>query len=281
MADVQEQEVSNEITLEDFKADEQEAKPSKEAPAKDPSPEPEKEKPEAKEPEKAEEPKEAKEPEKVEPPELKTKDDTDKPEKAEETPEKTSETPKADERKAQLNTEIRDLVAQRNALKAEVEKANAEVYQVATEDELTEQGMSAVEAKVEAMRQERELEKYNSQVADAQLTLGHESQRVLNDFSIFNPDSEDYDKELADEAAALLEANLIIDENTKQVIGSNVSPYQLYKTIAKASGISAAKGQVQAQKATEQMLANADAPASTPKPEEKVDPLIALWRSDD
>lgn len=193
-----------------------------------------------------------------------------------------AEAPKAEARKQQLNTEIRDLVAKRNELKVEVEKANAEVYQPATSEELVEQGMTELEAKVEAMRQEQEMDKFNSRVAEAQLTISHEADKVLTDFPIFNPESNTYDEELATEAAQLLEANLIKDPNTNQVIGSNVSPYQLYKTFARAAGISATKGQIQGQKNTEKMLANADAPsgATKQKAPEK-DPIMAIWDSDD
>lgn len=194
---------------------------------------------------------------------------------------------KAEERKAQLNTEIRDLVSQRNALRKEVEQANSEVYQPATEDELTEQvnpdtgeNYTRLEAKLEEMRQAQEIERYNSQVAEAQLTLGSESERVLNDFPIFNPDSEQYDKELAEEAAGLLEANLVIDPNTEQVIGSNVSPYQLYKTLAKAHGISAVKGQLKGQQATERQLANVDSGNSASPPQKPKDPLTELWKDE-
>ena len=207
----------------------------------------------------AEEKSEAKEPEVAteESEEVETKsDDAEKEteeapeeESKEDAPESDDETEtkpqsKADERKAQLNTEIRDLVSQRNALKAEVEKINAEAYQVATEDELVDQGYSATDAKVEALRQAIEMKEYNDKVADAQLSISSEAQRVLDDFPIFNENSDEYDKELATEAFQLLQANLILDPNTQQVIGSNVSPYQLYKTLARASGISATKGQI-------------------------------------
>lgn len=240
--------------------------------------------------------KETKETKEAEKPEAKGKEEADTPvppdvptkaetESEEETPAEETETAdkptKADERKIQLNTEIRDLVARKNALQADVEKANAEVYQPATEDELTEQGMTAVEAKVEAMRQEREMEKYNSQVADAQLTIGHESNRVLQDFPIFNPDSESYDEELAGEASELLRANLILDPNTNQVIGSNVSPYQLYQTLARASGISATKGQLKGQQDTEQMLASADNAGSASPPKKPKDPVLDILASDE
>lgn len=275
MADDIADDVSTEITLDDFNADEQQpakADPSpvtKDAPAK---PEPE-EKAEAKDtPEEQTD-------DTATPPDVPTKTETESP-PADET--ETQDKPnKAEDRKAQLNSEIRDLVAQRNTLRTEVEKANAEVYQPASVDDLTEQGMTDIEAKVEAMRQEREMEKYNNQVAEAQLTIGHESQRVLNDFPMFDPDSQSYDKELATEASELLQANLVIDPNTNQVIGSNVSPYQLYKTLARASGISAVKGQIKGQADTEKQLANVDANSSAAPPKAKSDPLMDLWKSDD
>lgn len=188
---------------------------------------------------------------------------------------------KADERKQQLNTEIRDLVAQRNALKAEVEKTTAQAYQPDSVEGLVEQGYTELEAKVEAMRQGQEVERFNAQVVDAQLTLESESSRVLNDFPIFDPQSDQYRPEVAAKAANLLSKNLVLDPNTGQVIGSNVSPYQLYETIADASQISAQDGQVRAQQATEKMLANADAPTSASPPKVKEDPILAILKSDD
>lgn len=268
------------ITPDDFMADEQEpakAEPSTAKPAKaDPKPEV------------AEDTKEeAKGDDTPATPDVPTKGEEGEPPKADDAKDDEAETPedkpqgKAEERKAQLNTEIRDLVSQRNALREEVTKANAEVYQPATEDELQAEGLSATDAKVEALRQSIEMRDYNEKVADAQLTLSSESNRVLTDFPIFNPDSESYDKELAEEAAGLLSSNLILDPNTQQIIGSNVSPYKLYQTLAKAAGISTVKGQLKGQQATEQMLANADANSSAAPPKEKVDPLMALWLEED
>ena len=215
---------------------------------------------------------------KKEEPKTETEDEAEAEVEETETEEKPPEVEKpqgkAEERKTQLNTEIRDLVAQRNALKADVEKANAEVYQPATEEELTDQGLSATDAKVEALRQQIEMRDYNEKVAEAQLTIGHESERVLNDFPIFNSESESYDKELAEEAATLLQQNLITDPNSGQIIGSNVSPYQLYKTLARASGISATKGEIKGQRNTEKQLANVDAPSSAAPEKKPVDPIM-------
>lgn len=278
-----------EITLDDFNADEQDtakadSSPAKEAKAEEPAPT---------DKQTAEKTAETKDEAKVSTeskdsndtvaaPDVPVVKDTETEAQSDETDTDKPQT-KADERKTQLSTEIRDLVSQRNALKAEVEKANAEVYQPATENELVDQGLSATDAKVEALRQQIEMRDYNERVAEAQLTLSSESQRVLNDFPIFNPDSDTFDAELAQEAADTLGSNLLIDENSKQIIGVNpgFSTYQFYKTLARASGISQVKGQIKGQRDTEQMLANADTNTSTAPPKAKVDPLMELWKADD
>lgn len=228
--------------------------------------------------------------------------ETDSPEEKPEAEEPETDKPqtKAEERKTQLNTEIRDLVSQRNSLKREVEKLTGEVYKPASEADLREETnpdtgekYTALEAKFEALRQENAMARYNEDVADAQLSIGTESMRVLNDFPIFNPESDSYEPELASEAADLLEANLIRDDEVPEIgedgkptgkgiiIGSRISPYSLYQTLARASGISATKGQLKGQQAREEMLANADAPPTVAPPKEKKDPVIALWEADD
>lgn len=287
MAD-QANDVDDDAILATLKDDEQESPKAEPSTAEEKKPEAK----DAKEPE-AEEPKEAEKPK--EEPKPSTEAEEEGEEKLAEKPEeKPAEEPaedkptKADERKAQLNTEIRDLVAKRNALKNEVEKANAEVYQPAAEDELTDQTnpdtgqpYTSVEAKLESMRQQQEMDKYNTQVAEAQLTISHESERVLQDFPVFNPDSETFDKELAEEAADLLRANLVVDPNTNQVIGSNVSPYQLYKTLDRAHQSSKAKGQIQGREETEEMLANTDSPGNAAPIKKVKDPILDILASDD
>lgn len=273
-----------EITPDDFMADEQESTKAESSPV-------ETKEPEAKAEDKPEADEGIKPPTAPELPEA--KETEEEPEQSE-VPEETDKPTKADERKAQLNQEIRDLVSQRNSIKAEVAKATSDVYQPATENDLVDEGMSVTEAKVEAMRQQLEVRDYNERVAEAQLTLGSESLRVMNDFPIFNPDSDQYDQELAEEAAALLEPNLIRDPNVPEIdqttgkptgrgliIGSNVSPYKLYKTLDRASGISATKGQLKGQQAHQEMLANADTPGSVAPPKKAVDPVLSIWNSED
>ena len=172
---------------------------------------------------------------------------------------------KAEDRKQQLNQEIRDLVSKRNTIREEVERQNAEVYQPATDEELlgqinpeTGEYYNRLEAKLAAMEQRQEIATYNNQVAEAQLTLSSEASRALQDFPMFDEQSPEYDAESAKEADDLLGASLIFDPNTGRPIGSNLSPYKLYQSIANSSQRSRVRAQSAAQKATEKMMANAD-----------------------
>jgi hypothetical protein len=287
-ADVQ----ANEITLDDFNADEQESPKAESSPAED------------KTPDVVEKPKETKEEVKADD----TATDTEESEATETDGDQEeadeTETPQGEDKTLKPKSENRfqNLANENRELRQKVEQLTSQVYQPATEDELTEtvnpetgENFNRLEAKFEAYRQQQELDKYNSQVVGSQMEIGNEAYAVISDFPQFNPDDkENFDEELATEAADLLEANLIRDPNVPEIdpqtanptgkgliIGSNISPYKLYKTLARASGISATKAQIKGQEATEKMLANADTAGSVSPPKAKVDPLMALWKSDD
>ncbi len=294
MAD--EPDVTSEITPEDFdgeQPDKAESSPAKEA--KDSKETPKAEKTEAKD---TKEKGDA-----VVPPDVPTKeaDKEDVPEKDkgevdkpadEDKPKDETPNPKSENRFQTLANENRELRRQN-------EQLIAQTYQPATEAELTSEinpetgeNYNRLEAKFEAYRQQQELEKYGSQVSEAQSILGNEAYSVMSEFPAFNPENEQFDEELATEASQLLEANLIRDPNVAEVddkgqptgkgiiIGSNVSPYQLYKTLARASGISGTKGQLKGQQDTEKMLANADTAGSSAPPKKAEDPLMKLFLED-
>lgn len=181
----------------------------------------------------------------------------------------------ADERKAQLNAEIRDLVGKRNAIKQEVERLNAGSYQPQTPEQLMAEGMSETDARVAAMEQKVELNDYNNKVAEAQLTISNESERVLRDFPMFDPASPQYIEPVAKQASDLLRQNLIFDPNNEQVIGAHVSPYSLYKTIYDANQASAVENQIAGQRAAESMAASAEPPSSAVPKEKREDPFLA------
>lgn len=199
--------------------------------------------------------------------ELEGAEDAD--EQSEEPEEETEDKPqsKGEQRKDQLNTEIRDLVAERNRIRAQVEQLNAQAYKAPSVEDLmntenpnTGDYYTRLEAELVSMKQERQMEQYNNQVAEAQLSLSNEAQRALRDFPMFNPNSPEFDPELAQEVDQILERSLDVDPRTGQIVGARLSPYQLYKSHAMAARSSAAKAQVKAKRDTATMLTNADRP---------------------
>lgn len=170
------------------------------------------------------------------------------------------------------NQEIRDLVAKRNSLRQRVEQTNGEAYRLATEQQLLDQVnpetgeyYSPLEAKVTLMEQRQQLEAYNSQIAEAQLTISTEAEKALRDFPMFDSTSDKYNPEIAQQVDQILGKSLEFDPRTGQVINSRVSPYQLYKSFHDTYMASEARGRVQGQKATEQMLSQADNAGGAPQ----------------
>lgn len=284
MADEPDVQVAD-ITPEDFMADEQESPKTDSSPVEAKAEAPAEEKPEVAEPEApAEE-------------EAKAETEGQSEDKTEET---ETETPKDETLAPKSQARFQNLANENRDLRRQVEQLTAQTYQPATEEDLanevnpeTGENYNRLEAKFEAYRQSQEIDKYNSQVVEAQASIGNESLGVLNDFPRFNPNSDQFEADLALDAAQLLEANLIRDPNVPEldqegkptgkgiVIGSNISPYQLYKTLDKASSLSITKGQIKGQQATETMLANADTGGSNAAPaKQTVDPVVALWKED-
>lgn len=205
--------------------------------------------------------------------EAESEDEEQSPEETE--PEEPAPT-KADERKQTLNSEIRDLVAERNRLRSEIETVNAQVYAPQSPEEIMEEtGQSQADARITAMEQRQELIDYNNRIAEANLVLESESERVYRDFPMFDSNSPQYNETIATEAADLLRANLQVDPNTGQIIGSNISPYKLFSTIARANQASAVENQLKGQKSAEQMLASAEPSSSATPVQPKEDPFLA------
>jgi len=209
--------------------------------------------------------------------------ETEESESQEEVPETSEEQPQGEEKPLSPKAENRfqQLANENKALREQIEQINSQVYQAQTTDELIDEGLSPELAEVRSLKQQLEIQDYNNKVVEAQTYLSNDSARVLNDFDIFNPDSPNFQEDIAASAAQALQKSLIIDPNTNQIIGSHLSPYEIYKPIADAYEKSKVVGQVEGQKATEKMLANVDArPSATPK-QPKKDPLLAILESDD
>lgn len=198
-------------------------------------------------------------------------------------PEAEQEQPQGEEKPLNPKSENRfqKLANENRELKEQIEKLHSEVYKPQTTEELIEEGLSPEMAEVRALKQQLEVQAYNNQVYEAQKDLSEQASRVLEDFTIFNPDSPDFQADLAADAAVALERAIIKDPNTGQIIGAHLTPYEIYKPIADAYAKSSLKGQIKGQKATEKMLASVDAPTSVTPKAPKKDPLLDILTSDD
>ena len=198
---------------------------------------------------------------------------------------------RADARKQQLNSEIRDKIAERNALRDEIAELSKQKYNlksaqdIPTVESLVEQinpntgdyytraeaENLRINQRLDAMEEQRAFNDYVERVADSRIQLSNEANQVVKDFPIFDPDSDQYNAELTAMADEIMQGSLIIDENTGQVIGSKVSPYKVYSAIAKAKASGEVGGKTSGRKAALDMMNNADVGSSVAAPSSKED----------
>lgn len=188
------------------------------------------------------------------------------------------ESPKRD-----ANARIRQLANENRELRKQIEDATAEVYRTDTKEELIEQGMSEAEARVEALEQRLEMEKHVSNVTQLNTALEAESQQVLREFPMFDPQSDQYKPKIAERVQKLYAkaAGLKQDDKTGFYTEANVLPYEFYKEFAETYDISRTDGQVAGQKAAQKNYASADMPSSVPPKPAQKDPIASIWESDD
>lgn len=222
--------------------------------------------------------------------ESKKEDPAPKEEKSEST-EPEEKSTRADTRKQQLNSEIRDKIAERNALRDEIAELSKQKYNlksaqdIPTVESLVEQinpntgdyytraeaDNLRINQRLDAMEEQRAFNDYVERVVDSRIQLSNEANKVVKDFPIFDPESDQYNAELTAAADEIMQGSLITDEKTGQVIGSRVSPYQLYSTIAKAKASGEVGGKTSGRKAALDMMNNADVGSSVNAPSSKED----------
>lgn len=171
--------------------------------------------------------------------------------------------PKSENRFQKLANENREL-------KEQLDRLKLQETQIATEQELLSQinpetgdYYTPQEVQRIAFAQSREQqaqsiaqERFNLEVLQNQDVIRSEAERALTEFPMFDSNSSDYNPTLAAQADQLLGQSLIVENGV--ILGSTLSPYQLYKTIAESTQANQAQYEATAQKATEKMLANAD-----------------------
>lgn len=185
----------------------------------------------------------------------------------------------AEKRKEQLNSEIRELVAQRNAIREETSRLIKERYgaqangQAKTEDELVntinpETGDYYTRAEAQAeitknrldqLEQERQREVYANQIAESRFTMEQEAVQVVRDFPIFDSQSDQYNKELATEAAEILSGAIEKDPQTGMEIGCKIPIYKFYSMLAKAAESAKKQGEIAGREAAQKMMGSVDA----------------------
>jgi outer membrane murein-binding lipoprotein Lpp len=184
----------------------------------------------------------------------------------------------AEQRKEQLNSEIRELVAQRNALREDISRRIKERYgaqngQAQSVDELVntinpETGDYYTRAEAQAViqnnrldqiEQERKYEAYAAQVADSQFMMDQESMQVVKDFPMFDSESDQYDKELATGAAEIIKGAVETDSQTGMIIGCRVPIYQFYALLAKSAESAKKQGEIAGREAAQKMMGTVDA----------------------
>ena len=170
---------------------------------------------------------------------------------------------------ANQNRELREQLAQLTARETQVATEQDLINQINPEtgEYYTVQDAERIaryqanESQQQTIAQQRQ----ELQIQQSVNNLTSAATKALADFPMFDESSKDYSPEIAAQADELLRENLIIDPNTQQIIGSNISPYKLYKTIADSARAYGVKAQVSAQRATEKMLANADVTGGAPQ----------------
>lgn len=196
--------------------------------------------------------------------------------------EKASPKDEWDQLSGSSQEKFRQAVNERNDLRRQIDQLKAQEAQVAQEQDLlneinpetgdyyTPQEISRI-----AYAQSREsegqriaTERYELEVQQNQQTLASEASQAIKDFPIFDSASPEYRADLTAAIDQQLGQALIKDE-TGMIVGSSLSPYQLYKTVADA--VNTAKeeakvaGKLEGQKAAEKMAARADTPSSAPQ----------------
>lgn len=203
-------------------------------------------------------------------------------EEGEDTAKEQSEPTAADRRKDQLNTEIRDMVAQKNQLAKELEQYQqlaANLQQQQAQERLPqnveeylneinpdtgeyftpqEAQLNLMAQKLQQMETERQQERHIAEVRTHQAEFTNEIDKVLRDFPEFDAESDKFNPELSERMDAILQANLIIDPVTRQPIGSHTPLYQLYKTISDSTQLGSRLGAQQQQRANSKMLQSVD-----------------------
>lgn len=171
---------------------------------------------------------------------------------------------------------IRSLANENRELKKQIEAQTA-IYKPSDVQDLIDQGLEPADAKFQALEEKLQIQEFQTQVLATTSAMEREAQEVLHDFPIFDPQSDQYDKELASRVNNLYQkaAGIQEDPNTGAMYDVNVLPYDFYKEFAEARELGIKRGAVKGQQSAERNQANAEPTGSTPPKEQPKDPFLA------
>lgn len=186
--------------------------------------------------------------------ESKTDETQETEDKSEDKSEEKPEFPKAEERTAQLNNEIRGLVARRNELQQEVSQYEgiAKLQQQINENRVTPEQLEAMgldpqDAAVQSLLYNQEIDKHQAElnqvqadIADLQYNIALDRVELLKDYPVFDEKSPEYDANFTDKATQLYmqAANLQLNEEGAPV-SADMKLYEFMSALAdvRAEGI--------------------------------------------
>lgn len=203
----------------------------------------------------------------------------------------------AERRKEQLNSEIRGLVAQKNALREETVRLVKEKYgtqpssQAKTEDELVntinpatgdyytraEAQAEITKNRLDQLERERQSEIFANQIADSRFAMEQEATKVVHDFPMFDPQSDQYDKELAPEAAKIISGAIETDPQTGMQISCKISIYDFYSLLAKATESAKKQGEITGREAAQKMMGSVDTVGNNRSGKGSNDDMDEFW----
>jgi hypothetical protein len=194
------------------------------------------------------------------PADAKATEATAKPDEAEQTTEPKPDDKPAEQSKDDQRARAQQEYANRQRVKNQVAQQLDQHYGPKTEQQLQDEGMEAVEAKIEAMRSEMAYSQQRTQIAELNAGMQAEAVNAEADFGVFNPKSPDYDESFTKdvEAAYKQAARLEIDDTTGMVLNAEVPLYDFYQRMAGIYERGASKGAATSQQQTLEMMARTE-----------------------
>lgn len=156
------------------------------------------------------------------------------------------------------------IASQNRKTRQDVLKQVDENYAPKSEEEFVAEGLSAAEAKIEALRQEMQFRDTRNYIADLNTGLKNDAEIVIRDHPIYDESSPDYDPEFTKEVeeAYKIASRLQVDENGV-VLNAEVPLGDFYSRMAKIRERGNVRGQVDGQKDALKMLSRTEPVGST------------------